>query len=237
MKNILYRIIKMFRHWWYQDVAITMFDSRSNLSYVVKYSGNAKASDCLPMLIALHGDGDSANNFYEAALDQFKVPARIILFEAPILHECGRVWPYSPAQYEEHGQAFCEAVDQLAIKYATVNKPVLLGFSGGGAMAYYQAVKHGDSYSYIFPISGLLLNEQLGRGTFKSNAKVYAYHGKSDEVVPFSAAKKAVKILKKHKVCVSFTAFESGHQGMFSNMKAEITQTVEEKLDKLLRYE
>ena len=189
------------------------------------------------MLVALHGDGDTVDSFYETALNEFKIRARIILFQGPILHECGRVWPYSAAQYTEYGKAFCEAVEQLVIKYATVNKPILFGFSGGGAMAYYQAAKYGDSYSYIFPISGLLTNEQLGGGGIKSNTQVFAYHGKSDQVVPFSAGKKAEKILKKKNIQVNFTGFESGHLGVFSDMKSEITRTVEEKLENLLKYE
>jgi len=233
MKAYLYNIVNSFTQGWFKGPVSGLTSRGVDFSYIVKYSGNANAADCLPMLLALHGDGDTVDNFYQAALNQFKIKARIILFKGPILHECGRVWPYSAEQYADYGEAFCEAIDQLVIKYATVNKPILLGFSGGGAMAYYQAVKHGNSYSYIFPVSGLLTNEQLGKGRLRSNVRVYAYHGKSDEVIPFSAAKKAVHILKKNKVLVSFTAFESGHQGIFSDMKSEITQIVEEKLLKL----
>ncbi len=206
-------------------------------SYTVKYSGKANHSDCLPMLIALHGDGDTVDSFYQTALDEFKARARIILFKAPISHECGRVWPYSPSQYVEYGGAFCEAVNQLTIKYSTVNQPILLGFSGGGAMAYYQAVKYGDSYSYIFPISGLLTQEQLGKGRFRSNTQVYAYHGKDDTVIPISMAKKAVNLLKKYKICVTFTEFESGHLGLFTDIKSEITQAIEKKLNYLYKHD
>jgi len=215
---------------WFKNSTVNELHNDLNVSYVVKYSGKACSSDQLPMLIALHGDGDTVESFYQTALDEFKVQARIILIKAPILHEMGNVWPYSADQYTEFGVAFSETVDSLAIKYPTINKPILLGFSGGGAMAYYQAVKHGDSYAYIFPISGLLFKEQLGGRSSKPGAKVFAYHGKSDEVVSFSAGQKAISLLKKKGVNVNFTEFEGGHNGLFSEMKPEITQEVEKKL-------
>ncbi len=214
-----------------------MPSKKLTFSYTIRYSGNTTHSDCLPMLIALHGDGDTVDNFYETVLNELNVRARIILFKGPILHECGRVWPYSPSQYVEYGKAFCEAVSQLTVKYSTVNQPILLGFSGGGAMAYYQAVKYGDSYSYIFPISGLLTKEQLGKGRFKSNTQVYAYHGKDDVVIPLSMGKKAVNLLKKNKICVTFIEFESGHLGLFTDMKSEITQAIENKLNNLYKHD
>jgi len=222
-----------FKPWWHKYSSITLASQNVSFSYLVKYSGQVSGSEPLPMLIALHGDGDTVDGFYESLLSDLKVKARIILIKAPILHECGRVWPFSAEQYVEYGGVFGEAVDALTIKYPTINKPVLLGFSGGGAMAYYQAIKCGDSFSYIFPISGLMTKEQLGDGLIKPSANVCAYHGKSDEVVPFSAGKAAVKLLKRKGVNVSFTEFESGHQGIFTDMKATITQAVESKLQSL----
>ena len=231
--NFLHFINSELTNGWFKDSSISVPSNDLSFSYIVKYSGGRSRPGSLPMLIALHGDGDTVDNFYETALDKISVPARIILIKGPISHECGRVWPYSIAQFEEYGKAFREAVDLLTTKYPTINKPILLGFSGGGGMAYYQAVKHGDSYTYIFPISSLLSKEKLGSTSSKPSAKVYAYHGKHDEVIPFSEGKKTFKLLKKKKVNICFTEFESGHHGLFAEMKSEITQAVEKKLKSL----
>ena len=233
MKNILQIIDIGLSQWWFKDSSIKVSSDDLSFSYIVKYSGGGKKSEYLPMLIALHGDGDTVDNFYETALDKINVPARIILVKGPISHECGNVWPFSVAQFAEYGKAFSRAVDQLAINYPTISKPILLGFSGGGGMAYYQAVKHGDSYTYIFPISSLLSKEKLGGVLSKRSAKVFAYHGKSDELIPFSEGKKTFKLLKRKKVNICFTEFECGHHGLFAEMKSEITQTVENKLKSL----
>ncbi len=232
--NFLHFIVSKPTQWWFKDSPVRVSSNDLGFSYIVKYSGEVQStSDYLPMLIALHGDGDTVENFYETAFDTINVPARIILIRGPISHECGSVWPYSIAQFEEYGKAFSKAVDILSIKYPTTGKAILLGFSGGGGMAYYQAVKQGDSYSYIFPISSLLSKEKLGSTSSKPSAKVYAYHGKSDEVIAFSEGKKTVNLLKKNKVSVCFTEFESGHHGLFAEMKSEITQAIEKKLKSL----
>jgi len=233
MKNIFRIIVTTLSQW--RSKNLTMSETSNDLSfdYIVKYSGEVSRSDCLPMLIALHGDGDTVESFYETALDKFNVPARIILIKGPISHDMGNVWPYSASQFAEFGKVFSKIVDTLANSYPTVSKPILLGFSGGGTMAYYQAVKHGDSYTYIFPISGLLFSEQLNGRSSSPGAKVYAYHGRSDEVVPFSSGKKAVNLLKNKGVNVNFTEFGSGHHGLFAEMKSEITLAVEKKLNSL----
>lgn len=223
-------VITRIAQWFSKYSTISVSSNDLSFSYIVKYSGKVSRFDHLPMLVVLHGDGDNVDDFYETALDRFKIQVRIVLIKGPILHECGDVWPFSADQYAMYGQAVSQVVDALAIKYSTVNKPILLGFSGGGAMAYYQAVKHGDSYSYIFPVSGLLYQEQLGDDSSQVNAKVYAYHGKSDTVVPFSEGKNAFKLLKKNGVSVCFTAFEGDHHAVFSEMKSEITQAVEQKI-------
>ncbi len=234
IKSLLHDIFNGLTLGCFKDSTVTSSINDVNFNYIIKYSSNvSNQSDYLPMLIALHGDGGRVDDFYEAALDKLNVPARIILLSAPISHEMGMVWPYSAEQFAEYGKVFSKIVDKLAIQYPTVNKPVLLGFSGGGTTAYYQAVKHGDSYSYIFPVSGLLFKEQLGGRSSEPSAKVYAYHGKTDEVVPFSAGLTAFNLLKTKGVNATFTEFEGGHQGLVTDMKTEITQAIEKKLSGL----
>lgn len=233
MKKFLPTFLIERAKWWFEDSSNSLPSDGISFSYIIKYSGNGRRSDTLPMLVALHGDGDTTDNFYETALDQYNVPARIILIKAPILHDMGNVWPYSATQFAKYGKAFSAAIDKLTVTYSTVGKPILLGFSGGGTMTYYQAVKHGDSYSYIFAISGLLFKEQLTDGSSCPSAKVYAYHGKNDEVVAFSAGEVAVNLLIKRGVKISFSEFEGDHHGLFTQMKSKITLKIEEKIKEL----
>ncbi len=228
MKNILLIIIALgLAQWWFSDPSIGGYD------YVIKYSGSGSDDSELPMLITLHGDGDTPEHFYETALDQFKTPARIIILKAPKPFSGGHAWPWDPAGVQEASSDMDVAVKKLTLKFPTMGKPVLLGMSGGGRMAYYQALKYGNNYSYVFPISGMLSQAYLTDGSFKPGAKVFAYHGKSDSVVSFGSGVNAAKLLRKHDVDVEFTAFDGGHQGIFRSMKSEITQAIEQKLNTL----
>ena len=236
MKKILLIIVLVIgvAQWWYRDPTISVPSNDVSFSYIVKYTGNGGSKDNLPMLVALHGNGDTASHFYDTALDQLHIPLRIILLKGPIPKGSGSAWPWSAADFSQYGQAVNEAINALAYKFPTKQKPVLLGFSGGAMMAYYQAVKHGDSYSYIYPVSGRLSDDLLGDDTIETGAPVFAYHGKSDSVISISGGKQAVGILQANSVPVVFTEFDGGHHGLFKDMKTKITQDLEKRIEGLL---
>lgn len=234
MRNFVLLVIVLgIAKWWFTDPSINTPTNDVSFSYIVRYSGDSRASDELPMLVALHGNGDSAKNFYNTALDQLNTPARIVLLKGPIPFRGGDAWPWRAAGFSQYGGAVNEAVALLAIKYPTIKKPILLGFSGGGMMAYYQALMHGNSYSYIFPVSGDLSKDLLGKNSFRRGAKVFAYHGNKDRVVSPGGGRQAVKILQENGVKVKFVEFDGGHHGIFKNMKPKITQALEQKLKSL----
>lgn len=139
MKKILL-IILVFGlvQWWLKDPTVSARTNDVTFGYIVKYSGNGTRNDKLPMLVALHGNGDTAKNFYNTALDQLHTPARIVLLKGPISRGRGSAWPWSIADLTRYGKAVSEAIDLLTVRYPTERKPILLGFSGGAMMAYYQ---------------------------------------------------------------------------------------------------
>lgn len=223
--------------WWYTDPTIETYSDNVSFTYIVKYPDDNRKSDYLPMLVVLHGNGDTPDHFYETAMDQFNMPVRIILLEGPVSFAGGKAWPWKPAELNKFGRAVNEAVELLTQKYETVQKPILLGYSGGGMMAYYQALKYGNRYSYIFPVSGKLNKDLIGDDLFEPGSAVFAYHGKSDNLVSIGAGKNAVKLLLENGVDIKFNEFSGGHLGLFTNMKTEITQAIEEKIEKLERLE
>ncbi len=188
MKNFLILIVVLLLgKWYFSDASITAPSSDVSLSYIVKYSGEVNKNDYLPMLVALHGNGDTAS----------------------------------------------EVVELLSQEYLTSGKPILLGFSGGGMMAYYQAVKYGHIYSHIFPISGQMSQKILGDESSSIEAEVHAYHGRNDGVVSFGGGQNGVKILQEKGAKATMTPFKGNHHGIFTNMKTTITRAVEEKLQSL----
>ena len=232
-KLILFALIIGLFVWALKDPAVEVADGSVSFGYIVKYSGDADPDETLPLLIALHGNGDTANNFYLTALDHFNAPARIVLLKGPLSNGSGRAWPWNPAEFRQYGAAVNEAIESLAVEYPTVGKPLLLGFSGGAMMAYYQAVRHGNSYSYIFPVSGQLSDQHLPDETVRSGAEVFAFHGKLDRVISINKGKIAVDLLRDRAVPVQLTEFDGNHHGIFTNMKPTITRLIEKKMTRL----
>lgn len=223
-------ILLLLVQWWLTDPTISVPTNDVTFNYIVKYTEVSNKNEALPMLVALHGNGDTTGNFYDTALDALSVPVRIILLEGPISKGTGHAWPWTSEGFKQYGKSVNEAIELLAQKYPTINKPILFGFSGGGMMAYYQAIKHGYSYSYIFPVSGKLSNDLLGDDSSNPGAQVYAFHGISDKILSINGGRNAVKILKSKGVNVNLTEFDGGHLGVFLSMKSDITNAIENKI-------
>ena len=222
--------------WWLKNPSIEATTANVSFEYIIKYSGEADASASLPMLIALHGNGDTPDNFFDTALDQISIPARIILIKAPISMGRGTAWPMDNTALQQYAKAIAEIIPLLQEKYPTKKQAALFGFSGGGVMAYYLSAAHPQQFSYIFPISGRLNQQQL-TGIENKNShvlKVFAFHGIQDSVINISGGRTAYQLLQDRGTRISFKEFQGGHHGVFTNVKPEISRLLDEKLMLLL---
>lgn len=226
---VLAVVIGLF--FWFKDPSGSVTVGDIDVEYIVKYPADGGSSERLPLLIALHGNGDTPAHFFDTALDQLQAKARVVLLKAP-----DRYWPMDAAGLLRYGEAVKQAVDEITDQFPTLGKPLLLGFSGGGVMAYYQAAVFRDTYSAIFPISGRLSENELPaeRSSSSRGAKVYAFHGKKDSVVGFSGGQAAADLLSAQGVAVRFTEFDGGHHGIFTDMKTTISQLVDKKINAIL---
>jgi len=231
-KKLLLLILVAVAGWqlYSRDPSIKAPEADVSFGYIVRISGESGGDDRLPMLIALHGNGDTAENFYETALNQVSVPARIILLKGPLPYGTGDAWPWSPEDFEKYGAGVNEAIDELSVRYPTAGDPVLVGFSGGAMMAYYQAARHGECYSSVIAVSGRLNEQQLGGAIVRSDATVLGWHGRGDSVVPIGGGKHAITMLQTAGVDAQLNEFDGGHLGIFQDVKLEITQAVEREL-------
>ena len=232
-KLIIVLLVIVALKWWFTDPSIEVITSDPKVepvtfNYLVKYPNDASKKAQLPLLIVLHGNGDTPENFYQTALDLLDTQVRIILVKAPIAYGRGTSWPGNAAGFKYFGEALHLAVENFQTEFPTSGKPILFGFSGGGMMAYYQALKYGVDYSVIVPVSGLMSESLIGQPDYATGAMVIAYHGKSDNVVSIGGAKQAIALLQSQNVEVDFTEFDGDHHGVFTTMKAEITRKLEQ---------
>lgn len=210
--------------------------SEHGFEYIIRTSGGGGADDQLPMVIALHGHGDTPDNFFQTLLNDFDYPARFIVLRGPEDYAGGklggRAWPIDNGSLQEYGSALADAVPVLLERFPTGGKPAVVGFSGGAYYAYYLAAFHADQFSYIFPLSGGLPGELLatdGR-VDNSGVEVIAFHGRQDGVIGFQQGKAAVDNLQRRGVSAVFVPFDGGHLDIFRSVNGRFLDVLGDSL-------
>jgi len=247
-KYVVFSLVVFFSYWWFTPKSISVpadgIDARSvTYNYYEYIKGDASASSELPLIIALHGDGDSPKHFFETMwsdeLSLVKISTvRIVILKAPYTMNSrrwgGARWPWEPNEIKMYGDAISDVVAKLAMQYPTKGKPILVGFSGGAWMAYYLAARHGDQFSTIIPLAGRLSADiQIEAPVGGSSAVIHAMHGKSDAVVGFSEGKNAVERLEKAGLPATLEEVVGGHSTFFSESHDRFFGVVQEAIDRL----
>ena len=212
-------------YWWWLPKSVQGPLSDHAYEYIIRASGEGGSSDTLPMIIALHGNGDTTNHFYESLLQDFDEPARFIVVRGPVEYAGvslgGRAWPMDIEGLREYGDALADAVPVLLERYPTDGKPVVVGFSGGAFIAYYLAACHADQFSYLFPLSGGLPS-RLSCDSGAGGARVIAFHGRKDQLVSFNRGMNAVNALKERGLSAELIDFDGGHIDIFRSAKRDL---------------
>jgi predicted esterase len=217
-KGLIIIAIIAVLYWWTRTPVYEDDATQLSLKYHVEYPKGGSSGDNLPIIIALHGNGDTYDNFYKYTLKDFTVPIRVVLIEAP-----KRYWPYEKAQLIQYSSAIASFADYLRYKFTTNSKPLLLGFSGGAVMAYFTALTQCQHYSSIVPISGMLKPNFLPDSISTDDAcKVVAFHGDKDPVLSLSGAKFAIEQLKKNSSNISLDILPAGHTDILTNHLQDI---------------
>ena len=221
-KLFIFLIIIGIYKWWSWPEVITLPKANIEIEYLERCHNPQGLSSPLPIVIALHGNGDYPSNFYNHIFEGMDIGVCFILPAAPNNHGRGYAWPYQKESLALHSAALAEFSTLIQQKYQAQSKPVLFGFSGGGVMAYHSALFHGNSYSFIMPIAGFLTKEQIKDLNNMTGATVYAFHGKQDDVVSYSSGEKAAELLRTHGVDVTFVGSNGNHHALATTDKKKI---------------
>jgi predicted esterase len=157
------------------------------------------ANNTSPLLVGLHGRGDTAQGFAQAWRN-FPAKLEIALALAPLPYADGREWfDWPPGMTDD---ALADAVGAAEAKLwpaiaelAHGRKVLITGFSQGAVVAYVMAARHPDAIAYAFPIAGRMPAKLLPRGTTRT-APVYALHGSADERIAIDASREAIAAFK-----------------------------------------
>lgn len=190
-----------------QDVPATATSSAVpsttiDLEYVEIMTGGAGAEEREPLVIALHGLGDRPDSFVHV-FDGFSVPARIVAPHSATAYYDGYSWfPFHKGDPDFSAPGIATAAEQLARfatgmakKRPTAGRPIVTGFSQGGALSFALAARHPDSFAAAFPLSGWFPAALWPTEKPRGAPPIVAFHGTADSLVPITRMQPGAKRL------------------------------------------
>jgi phospholipase/carboxylesterase len=176
----------------------------SSLPFVEATTAGAARDAALPLVVALHGLGDRPEHFI-GLFEDFPVQARIIAPHSRSPYGEGFAWfaPVGPMS-DESAPAMASAADDVA-RFAleaararpTLGKPIITGFSQGGALSYAVAARHPDAVAASVPISGWLPPPLWPPTLPHDPPPIFAFHGTADSRVPLERDRAGADALEK----------------------------------------
>lgn len=164
--------------------------------FVVRVSGGAQPGERLPLLVALHGLGDSPENFIGLYTE---MGLRVRVAAAAGLDRYGDGYSWFPSRAEvpteqwvagirRAADAVVPAVRRLARENPTCGLPIVSGFSQGGMLSYAIVARPDAGVFAALPLGGLLPRAlfPVARPVGGLLPAVYAFHGTADARVPFA---------------------------------------------------
>jgi phospholipase/carboxylesterase len=206
----------------------------AGLRYLEIVRGDAKPDERLPLLIVIHGLGDTAHRGWLESIDvDSHVKARMILPQAPTPYGSGFAWfPYRAGSLDqaELARGISAAADQLARmlqvlqkQRPTRGKAVVAGFSQGGMLSYALALSHPELVAYALPISGMLPAQLWPTSAPPIDTKfppLRALHGTADSVVRFAVDDELVKHLRELGYVAELVPFQGAVHAITPEMSA-----------------
>lgn len=200
-----------------ERVPVQARPSQSALTYEERWIGGAVPGADVPVVIAVHGMGATPENF-AGVMDGWPSPARLILPRAPTPYGDGFAW-MTVRSAGGDPDLFARQLDEAAARVATLcvemtregRKPVVIGFSQGGMIAWTVATRHPDTLSGAIPMAGFLPPSLLPAAV-EGAPPVRALHGMDDRVVPFDRDLDTVTAAQQAGVDATIEAFPAtGH--------------------------
>jgi phospholipase/carboxylesterase len=213
-----------------------------SLEYLEAMTGGAANGAAEPLIVALHGLGGSPGNFI-TLFEAFPVQARVIAPHSHTAFGDGFEWfaPYG-AVSDESAPALGKAaddvaafIDQAAKAVPTLGKPIVIGFSQGGALSFTVAVRHPSSVAASFPISGWLPPPLWPSALPSDPPPIFAFHGTADQRVPLERDQNAVTALKKLGFPVQLTVTEGVQHVITDEVRQKIYTALATKVDEQRR--
>jgi phospholipase/carboxylesterase len=198
------------------------------------------ADDTLPMVVVIHGLGDSPGRHW-LDLVQLDAPLRLIMPEAPTPYLDGFSWftyRAATASPERLARGIARAEAQLAVALErlvrgrpTRGRPLVTGYSQGGMLSFALALAHPERIEIAVPISGMLpaplWPKTRPSGRFPS---IVALHGAADERVPYALTARLRDHLQALGYPVTLHTYEGVAHSISDEMRAQVIAALKNAL-------
>lgn len=176
----------------------------ASLKYAEIATGGARVDEPAPLVIALHGLGDRPENFL-AVFNGFEARAHVVAPHSNTAHGPGFSWFGGGGELTDRAAPVIASMASAVAKFAsemaeaqpTLGKPIVMGFSQGGALAFEIGVHHPEAVAATFPVGGWLTPALWPTAEPNIPVPLTLFHGTADTVVPFGKTKAAVDALHK----------------------------------------
>jgi phospholipase/carboxylesterase len=210
--------------------------SKSDVTWVERVPPGEAPDAALPLVVAIHGLGDSPESFCHV-LDDLRPRARVACPRAFSRH--GRGWSWFALGSDDVTQArdvaaaadrLADAIAALAAARRAPGRPVVTGFSQGGALAYAIAVRRPAAIVRAVPIGGWL-PPALHPAEGAEVAPITALHGEDDTRVPIAKARALLDPLVARGAPVTLRAFPGVAHTIPPLVRSALHGAVAEALD------
>jgi phospholipase/carboxylesterase len=223
-------------------VTVDELPRAGEIHYLELVTAGADPEAPLPMIVAIHGLGDSPQGFRNL-LAEFDRPARVILPRALDAYEEG--WSWFPIRARDNdvealargiGRAaavLAPAIAELSRERPTIGKPIVTGFSQGGMLSFELAVHHGELFSAALPIGGWLPDPLWPSADDAKPGEVppiVAYHGDADVAVRYEPTKLAVDHLRTLGYRVELETYVGVGHMISPDIHADLMQALRDRL-------
>lgn len=175
----------------------------------VDVAATPPSNGSVPLIIALHGRGDSAEHF--SAIAARLAPGFDWRFlDAPLPFTEGHQW--FRADQPDGGRADLEASLRLldAHVQAAGRTVALVGFSQGCSVAAHYAIEHATAIRAVLCIGGALVYAHEAPREGRAPEMLFV-HGTDDPIVPIDAARRTVQLLRSRGYRAAIVEHNEGH--------------------------
>jgi phospholipase/carboxylesterase len=190
--------------------------SSEGLTYEMSTQGGAQPEG---LLVALHYSGGTPS-FWNEYVQDWGAPVRVLLPQGPLPRREGYTWfpreheqkdaAGKLADVEQMGARVADLIRDVRSKHPEIRRVAVTGFSYGGDLAWWLAIRYPDLVDFAVPMGSRMLGDATRPLPATSHVRVL--HGEADAIIDVQQTSARVEALKAQGVPIDMVTYPGlGH--------------------------